>query len=260
MRMHPSKPSIGKTDLCASAIGIRITIEAAAGFGGSVRVGLTRRRFGFERKGLGVGFAGGPGGERSVEPACEGEPLIVAAIDKSDVLAARRANYPRETCSECPTGCAEPAGPLLESDLDDGGVDAEKCRPNLVRARAVAYADGGEDGITKSYGVGEAVLSGRSTESDFEWSRLAGTGGNAGIGSVGLEGDVEGAFRVPIAAADISAALWRVETERGSVVPADVGRGVDTVLVLRVRGVGGEENVVVRGRRQQAYAPWFPYG
>jgi hypothetical protein len=47
---------------------------------------------------------------------------------------------------------------LLESDLDDGGVDAEKYRPNLVRRRAVAYADGGEDDTTKSYDVGEAVV------------------------------------------------------------------------------------------------------
>jgi hypothetical protein len=52
-----------------------------------------------------------------------------------------------------------------------------------------------------------------------------------------------------------------VETARGSVVPADAarvfgpvvptrlqGRGVDGVLVLRVRGVDDEEDVVARGR------------
>jgi hypothetical protein len=59
---------------------------------------------------LGIGFAGGSGGERSVGPACEGETLIVAAINELYVLTVRRENYPHKTCSECPTGCAEPAG------------------------------------------------------------------------------------------------------------------------------------------------------
>ncbi|KAJ7882016.1 hypothetical protein B0H14DRAFT_2565541 [Mycena olivaceomarginata] len=101
MRMHPSKPSIRKTDLFVSAIGIRITIEAAAGFGGSIWL--------WEEGGW-----------------------------VSDLREAQE--------------------PLLESDLDDGGVDAEKYRPNLVRRRAVAYADGGEDDTTKPYDVGEAVV------------------------------------------------------------------------------------------------------
>ncbi|KAJ7817915.1 hypothetical protein B0H14DRAFT_2601639 [Mycena olivaceomarginata] len=260
------EPSIRKTDLFASTIGIRITIEAAAGFGGSVRVGLTRRRFGFGRKGVGRRIAGGPGGERSVEPACEGEPLIVAAIDKSDALAARRANYPRETCSECPTGCAGPAGPLLESDRD-GGVDAEKCRPNFVRGRAVAYADGGEGDTTKSYDADEAVVwcpdwsileystvlaqqprkrvalrrpdaeagvkGGGAVAVSRDWRKR---GSLDDVGSVRLEGDVgQGTFRVPVAAADIvgdtqSAALWQVETARGSAVPADAARVFGPVI------------------------------
>jgi hypothetical protein len=100
----PQQAFIRKTDLFASAIGIRIDLGSAYELA-SLDIDLA-----LGGRGLGVGFAGGPGGGRGVEPACEGEPLIVAAIDKSDVLAARRANYPRETCSECPTGCAEPAG------------------------------------------------------------------------------------------------------------------------------------------------------
>jgi hypothetical protein len=134
------------------------------------------------------------------------------------------------------------------------------------------------------------------------------------VGSVGLEGDVaEGAFRVPVAAADIMGDVGDCGLVpvggavasgngarpcgaggRGSCIRASnlmptgsdprtpAGRGVDGVLVLRVRGVGGEEDVVVREssvsisssinrkdvstrahsrsiytRRRQAYAPRF---
>ncbi|KAJ7326454.1 hypothetical protein DFH08DRAFT_816771 [Mycena albidolilacea] len=65
------------------------------------------------------------------------------------------------------------------------------------------------------------------------------------LGSIGLEGNVrEEAFRMPVAAADIAVAPWRVEMARSSVVPANPaslfgpGRGVNSVLFLRVRGIG----------------------
>ncbi|KAJ7825087.1 hypothetical protein B0H14DRAFT_2596750 [Mycena olivaceomarginata] len=47
---------------------------------------------------------------------------------------------------------------LLEPDVDDGGANAEKRCSNLVRGRAVAYANSGEDETVKSYDVGEAAV------------------------------------------------------------------------------------------------------
>jgi hypothetical protein len=39
---------------------------------------------------------------------------------------------------------------LLEPDVDDGGANTEKGRSSLVRGRAVAYANGGEDETVKA--------------------------------------------------------------------------------------------------------------
>jgi hypothetical protein len=51
-----------------------------------------------------------------------------------------------------------PPWPLLEPNVDDVGANTEKCHSNLVRGRAVAYADGGEDDTATSYDVGEAAV------------------------------------------------------------------------------------------------------
>ncbi|KAF8191886.1 hypothetical protein K438DRAFT_1762470 [Mycena galopus ATCC 62051] len=107
---------------------------ATAGFAGSGRADLTRR--GLEigdlgGRGFGVKFGGRSGGERSVEPRV-GQTIRVRHGASAWL---RRAGW-----------------------VGDGGVNAEKCRWNLVRGRAVAYADGWEDDTAKSYDVGEGVV------------------------------------------------------------------------------------------------------
>ncbi|KAJ7844321.1 hypothetical protein B0H13DRAFT_128158 [Mycena leptocephala] len=85
---------------------------------------------------------------------CVRLPLIVAAIDKSLVLPAKCANHPLSRVANGPSApnrlgvrasvksCCCP-WPELEELEEGGGVDAEKCRSERVRGRAVPYALGG---------------------------------------------------------------------------------------------------------------------
>jgi hypothetical protein len=105
---------------------------------------------------------------------CVKLPLIVAAINKSLVLPARCANHPLSRVASGPSApnrlglrasvksCCCP-WPELE-ELEEGGGDAEKCRSERVRGRAVAYALGGLLGA-KSYDVGEACCDSCSVSS-----------------------------------------------------------------------------------------------
>jgi hypothetical protein len=100
---------------------------------------------------------------------CVRLPLIVAAIDKSLVLPAKCANHPLSRVANGPSApnrlgvrasvksCCCPWPELeLEEELEEGGgVNAEKCRSERVRGRAVSYALGGLLGA-KSYDIGEA--------------------------------------------------------------------------------------------------------